>query len=70
MKDKFISDEFNEKVELSKVLSEVKPEFHDEIYTLFNKRNRIKLKNGFFANLQLNQIYKKIEKIKTLSKNK
>ena len=68
MRDEFISDEFNEKVELSKILAEVKPEFYDKVNELFNKRKLIKLQNGFFANIKLNHIYREIEKIKEKSK--
>lgn len=56
-----------EHIELDKLLATTLPKYHQEIKTLLEKKHNIMKKNGFFANFQLNNINKKIEKIKNKS---
>ncbi len=56
-----------EHIELDKLLAVTKPEYHSTIKKLLEKKKEIIKKNGLLANLQLNNINKKIQKIKSIS---
>lgn len=56
-----------EHIELDKLLASTKPEYHELIKQLIEKKHSIMQKNGFFAGFQINRINKKIEKIKKKS---
>jgi hypothetical protein len=64
MKDDYIKF-IEEHIELDKLLATTKPEYHNQIKELLKKKKEIIEKNGIFANFQLNQINKKIQKIKS-----
>ncbi|MCI8309319.1 MAG: hypothetical protein HFJ45_03755 [Clostridia bacterium] len=53
-------------IELDKLLSVIKPEYHEQIKELLKKKKEIMKNNGFFADFQLNKINKKINKIKNI----
>ncbi len=62
MKENY-TDLIKEHIELDKLLSITKPKYHDKIRNLLNQKKEIIKKNGFLAELKLNRINKKIEKI-------
>ena len=51
-------------IEIDKLLHSVKPEKREYAKKLLNKKKEIIKNNGFLANIQLNKINKKIEKLK------
>ena len=62
MNDENYMDFVNNQIEINKLLSSVKPEDRKYVKKLFDKKKEIIKKNGFFANIQLKVINKKIEK--------
>ena len=58
----------NSNIEKANILNSVPKEKYDEIINLLDKKQKILKKNGIFANIKINHINKKIEKLK--SKNK
>ena len=67
MEEKYI-DLVKEHIELDKLLSITKPEYHEEIKNLLKQKKEILKNSGFLSEFKLNKINKKIEKIKKLSK--
>jgi len=63
MEDNSYIDLVKEHIELDKLLANTKPEFHEEIKSLLQKKKKILRKNGLFATVQLKNINKKITKI-------
>lgn len=51
-------------IELDKILATTKPQYHEKVKYLLNKKKEIIKKNGLLANYQLKKINKKIEKLK------
>ena len=54
-------------IELDKLLHSVTPSNKEKAKELFNKKKEIMKKNGLFADFQLKNINKKIEKLKNNS---
>lgn len=67
-KDKDYEELIKENISKAKLLYGLTEIQKSEIIELLNKKEIIKNKNGLFANLQLKNIDKKIEKIKKTSK--
>lgn len=67
-KDKDYEELIKENISKAKLLYGLTETQKSEIIELLNKKEIIKNKNGLFANLQLKNIDKKIEKIKKTSK--
>ena len=57
-------DKVNEKIEYAKLLNSIRPECIQEAGVLLQKKKEIMQKNGFFADLQLKKINRKLEKLK------
>ena len=64
MNDENYMDFVNNQIEINKLLSSVKPEDRKYVKELYDKKKEIIKKNGFFANIQLKIINKKIDKLK------
>lgn len=65
MNDEDYIDLVNNQIELDKLLHSVKPEKQELAKELLKKKKEIMKNNGFFADLQLKRINKKINKLKT-----
>ena len=50
-------------IEIDKILSNSNPKYHPQIIKLLKKKTKIKEKNGLFAELQINNINNKINKL-------
>lgn len=59
-----------ENIEKAKLLFELSEEDRNLVSILLDKKEKVKAKNGFFANYQLRKLNKKIYKIKSKYKNK
>ncbi len=57
-----------ESIEKANILYSLSEEDRNLVNKLLSKKEKIKEKNGIFANFQLNQINKKIQKIKNKKK--
>lgn len=66
MEDDYLSF-VKEHIELDKLLATTLPKYHQEIKELLEKKHNIMKKNGFLADFQLNNINKKIQKIRNKS---
>ena len=64
MDDEDYMDLVKSQIEHDKLLHSIKPENRKEAEELFNKKKEIMKKNGFFADFQLKQIRKKLNKLK------
>ena len=64
MNDENYMDFVNNQIEINKLLSSVKHEDRKYVKELYDKKKEIIKKNGFFANIQLKIINKKIDKLK------
>lgn len=62
MDNKDYMDLVKENIELGKTLYKVKPENREIVKNLIEKKKKIIQQNGFFAELKLNRINKKIQK--------
>ena len=64
MEGKDYQDYVKFNIETAKLLSIVPKEKHEKVILLLNKKKEIIEKNGFLANIKLNYINRKIEKLK------
>lgn len=53
-----------EHIEKDKLLGTSDPKYHDKIKKLLYKRELLRKNNGFFAELKINNINKKLDKFK------
>ena len=63
----YLKNDFQEivknNIELANILNSTLPENQERVIELLNKKQEIINKNGFFANIELNRINKKIKKL-------